>query len=81
MSEIARPRFAEGFDAVILGHFHYPLHHAEGGRDLVVLGDWIRHFTFAKLQNGELALWRWDVEEGRPLPLARAAAQAHALVR
>lgn len=57
--EIAAPQFARGHDAVIIGHFHHVYEHREGGRDFVVLGDWIRHFTYAVLEDGVLRLERW----------------------
>lgn len=57
--EVALPRFAEGYDAVLIGHFHQVLERREDGRELFVLGDWIDHFTYAKLENGKLTLERW----------------------
>ena len=59
--EIARPRFAEGHDAVMIGHFHHAFEHHENGRDFLVLGDWIERFTYAVLEGGQLRLERWPV--------------------
>lgn len=56
--EIAAPRFAEGFDAVMVGHFHQVLDRREGGRTFFVLGDWIDHFTYARLVGGTFTLER-----------------------
>ena len=58
-NEVAAPRFAEGFDAVVIGHFHHAYERREGGRELFVLGDWIRHFTYLELQAGRLSLEVW----------------------
>lgn len=58
--EVAQPRFAEGYDAVLIGHFHQVLERREGTHELLVLGDWIEHFTYAKLEDGKLTLERWD---------------------
>jgi len=66
--EIAAPRFAEGHDAVIIGHFHHVYEHREAGRDFVVLGDWIRHFSYAVLEGGVLKLERWT--DGSPASTA-----------
>jgi len=33
-------RAAAGYDAVVLGHFHRPLHHRER-REFLILGDWL----------------------------------------
>jgi UDP-2,3-diacylglucosamine hydrolase len=57
--EIAEPRFAEGFDAVMIGHFHHPVVRRDGGRSLFVLGDWMRHFSYVRLEGGELELAVW----------------------
>src|SRR5205823_9261951 len=40
-TRLALPRFGEGFDAVIIGHFHEALHRREAKRELIVLGDWM----------------------------------------
>ncbi len=57
--EIALPRFAEGFDGVLVGHFHHVHEQREGARQFMVLGDWIEHFSYAKLEDGALTMERW----------------------
>jgi UDP-2,3-diacylglucosamine pyrophosphatase LpxH len=57
--EIAEPRFAEGFDTVMIGHFHHVYERRDGTRSFFVLGDWIEHFTYVALENGELKLQTW----------------------
>lgn len=57
--EIAEPRFAEGFDAVLIGHFHHAYEHRKDGREFFVLGDWIERFTYAVLEDGRLRLATW----------------------
>jgi len=42
----ARAKFAEGYQAVVLGHTHRPVEHVEGERVYVNLGDWITHYSF-----------------------------------
>jgi UDP-2,3-diacylglucosamine hydrolase len=66
-NEIASPKFREGYDAVILGHFHHAFERRENGRELFVLGDWIRHFTWLELAEGRLTMRRW----GTPAEAAR----------
>jgi UDP-2,3-diacylglucosamine hydrolase len=56
---IAAPRFAEGFDGVLVGHFHQAHVQREDGRDFLVLGDWIDRFTYAELNGGRLELRTW----------------------
>ncbi len=67
LSRVATPQFERGFDAVVLGHFHLPFHHCEPGRELVVLGDWITHFTFATLEGGKFRMWGWTGSGAREL--------------
>jgi len=55
-NEIAAPRFAEGFDAVIIGHFHHVYERRENGREFFVLGDWIDRFSYLELSEGKLEL-------------------------
>jgi UDP-2,3-diacylglucosamine hydrolase len=58
--EIAAPRFAAGFDAVLIGHFHHAHEHRENGRDFFVLGDWIERFTYVVLERGRFRLETWS---------------------
>ena len=64
--QLALPRFADGADAVITGHYHHPTHFRREDRDFLVLGDWVVHSTFASLAEGRFALWAWDGTEARP---------------
>jgi UDP-2,3-diacylglucosamine hydrolase len=57
--EIAAPRFAAGYDAVMIGHFHHPFERRDGGRDFFVIGDWMKDFTYAVLDAGRLRLEVW----------------------
>jgi len=59
-AEVATPRFAEGYDAVILGHFHEAIERREQGKEMFVLGDWISQFTYLELEGGTLTLKTWD---------------------
>ena len=59
-NEIAKPRFAEGFDGVLVGHFHDAYERREDGREFFVLGDWIDRFTYAELVGGRLELKHWE---------------------
>jgi UDP-2,3-diacylglucosamine hydrolase len=57
--EIALPRFAQGCDGVLIGHFHHAYERREPGREFFVLGDWIDRFTYAELTDGRLELKTW----------------------
>ncbi len=64
-----RGKMHEGFDAVVVGHHHYPLHTRARGEECIVIGDWIDHFTFCDLSEGVLTLKQW-VEDEEPRVLA-----------
>lgn len=57
--DIGLPRFAEGFDCVMVGHFHQVMERHEAGRDFFVLGDWMEHFTYVVLEQGRFRLERY----------------------
>ncbi len=60
MKSFSLKKFAEGFDAVILGHCHRPiLHQVEiGGRrkTFATLGDWIEHYSYLIFEDGNFTL-------------------------
>jgi UDP-2,3-diacylglucosamine hydrolase len=59
LADIAGENFyAWGNDAFVMGHVHYPLHRVHDERDFVIVGDWIDHFSYAKLCGGKLSIER-----------------------
>ncbi len=48
--------FSEGNDVFVMGHVHHPLHINEDGKEFLILGGWIEHYTYGKLVNGRLEL-------------------------
>jgi UDP-2,3-diacylglucosamine hydrolase len=59
LREFAAARFKEGYDAVIIGHFHLPLFEQSingGVRTLLSVGDWISHFSYGEWMNGTFSL-------------------------
>jgi UDP-2,3-diacylglucosamine hydrolase len=64
LEEVAERKFREGFDLVVFAHLHRPLHRSLPGRDFLILGDWVEHFTYAALEGGTVTLRRW--EDGPP---------------
>ena len=65
IGEIAEPRFHEGYDAVMIGHFHHMFEHHDAGKDFLVLGDWIRQMSYAVLEGGILRLEQWKAGRSR----------------
>lgn len=55
----ARKKFDVGFELVILGHTHRPQIVREGTSTYINVGDWIRTFTYGKLEGGKLTLEQW----------------------
>jgi UDP-2,3-diacylglucosamine hydrolase len=57
LAEIAHDEFfTKDNDCFIMGHVHYPLHHVKDGKEFMILGDWVSHFTYGKLRDGKLTL-------------------------
>lgn len=66
--EVARPAFAAGFEVAVFGHLHHPTLRQAGAHTMVVLGDWLRNFTYLRLEEGSLTLYRFgDDGESRML--------------
>lgn len=59
----AEKELRRGADAVICGHYHRRIHRPLAGGELLVLGDWLRHFTYGELHRGVLALRSWQRRE------------------
>lgn len=74
-NEVALPRFREGFDTVMIGHFHHAFERRDGRRAFFVLGDWIRHFSYVVLERGELRLETWPAGGALALDPRPAAAR------
>lgn len=48
--------FTRGNDAFVMGHVHYPMHVTRDGREFMIVGDWLEHFTYGRLTSGRLRL-------------------------
>ncbi len=53
-------RYRSEAEVVVFGHLHRPVLRREEGGTLVVLGDWIKHFTYAVLEGGAIELRKWE---------------------
>jgi UDP-2,3-diacylglucosamine hydrolase len=58
-NEIGKPKFADGYDGVIIGHFHHAFERRENGREFFVLGDWIDDFTYLEMVDGRITQSAW----------------------
>ncbi len=60
MADLAhRDFFRRGNDVFVMGHVHYPLHDARDGQDFLIVGDWVKDFTYGRLREGKLSLERF----------------------
>ncbi len=57
--EYAREQMRKGASAVIMGHTHKPAHELIDGKHFINLGDWITHFSYCEISDGEIALKKW----------------------
>jgi len=59
--QVAKNMLKAGPDIVIFGHTHYPEIHYWDDKIYCNIGDWIQHFTYAVLENGEIHLKNYDL--------------------
>ena len=59
----ARERFKEGSQAVIIGHTHRPMKMIEDTNIYINTGDWIKHYSYAKLSGTQLSLEHWQAKQ------------------
>jgi UDP-2,3-diacylglucosamine hydrolase len=52
-------RYLQTSDIVIFGHTHKPEIRRFGEKTYVNTGEWIRTYTYAKMENGDIRLWQW----------------------
>lgn len=64
MKEFAVNKINDGFDFVVMGHYHKPQVHEikreQNSGYFITLGDWIRNFTYGKYSNGIFELEHWN---------------------
>jgi len=54
--DFARGKIEEGYDAVVMGHTHYPMFRDLGKGIYMNVGDWIENFTYGRLKGGKFFL-------------------------
>ena len=60
LSHYAHSRWDEGFDLVVMGHYHlHRLHTSEDGKSILCLGDWISQNSYGKYFEGQISLESW----------------------
>jgi UDP-2,3-diacylglucosamine hydrolase len=48
--------FNRGNDAFVMGHVHFPMHETREGKEFLIVGDWIEHYTFVRMTGGRLRI-------------------------
>jgi len=65
MQEYATKKILDGFDYVVMGHYHKPQNieiSADGSRigHFITLGDWIRNYTYGEYSQGNFEINKWE---------------------
>ena len=58
--KFATEKFREGFDAVIMGHFHKPYLYTEGEKTLAIFGDWKKCRSYGVISKGNISVKRFN---------------------
>jgi len=56
----AKTKFKDTFDFVLFGHIHRPHQLNVGEKRFLILGDWMKYFSYGKFENNELSLHYWS---------------------
>lgn len=60
----AEARLAEGYQAVVTGHFHQPFRQVLSGGELIALGDWITQYSYAVWEDQRFRLTNYTPPPG-----------------
>jgi UDP-2,3-diacylglucosamine hydrolase len=64
IAEFAEDSFFKwGNDSFVMGHIHKPLLKHLGNKTFVILGDWVNHSSYLRLENGEFSIGNYNEEE------------------
>ena len=63
MTELAREKVRQGFDYLVLGHYHQAIDQSVESGKLIILGDWLTFFTYGYFDGTDLTLKKWSENE------------------
>ena len=63
LESFAKPHIANGVDYVITGHYHQATDHSINEGKLLILGDWIRYFSYGYFDGNDLTLKFWEADD------------------
>lgn len=58
LRDVALPTLRGDVEAMVMGHVHEPAHFRSGGREFLIIGDWIEKFTHVRMIDGQFELYR-----------------------
>lgn len=58
--EFAKTKFKGEIDFVLFGHIHRPHQLNDGKKRFLILGDWMKYFSYGKFENNKLSLHYWS---------------------
>ena len=76
MLTYSKGKWTEGFDHVIMGHYHLNRLEQQQGHSFLCTGDWFNHFSYGLFSEGELSLQVWP-EGQQQTPASKPAGKEH----
>ncbi len=56
-------RWEEGYDTVLVGHYHQTGIHTKNSHRLIWMGDWIKHFTVTRFDGIHWTQKQWNIQK------------------
>ncbi len=60
LQSYARDIHSRGYQVIVTGHFHQPIHEKAEGYELLALGDWMDPYSYAVCEDGHFELRTYD---------------------
>ena len=60
MRQFANQKWNEGYDVVLIGHYHQTEIEISGEKSLIFMGDWLKHFTITSLDKNGWQQNKWN---------------------
>ena len=60
LQQFANQKWNEGYDVVLIGHYHQTKIEISGEKSLIFMGDWLKHFTITSLDKNGWQQNKWN---------------------
>jgi predicted phosphodiesterase len=60
MRQFATKKWNQGYDAILIGHYHQTEIETSGKKSLIFMGDWLKHFTVTSLDENGWKQTKWN---------------------